>query len=141
MVIILNDNDVHPAQRRCARSLFGRKSVRVANTRVRADSVQSVLEASGPLGRGLVDLGRNAKDPSNKWSFQVRCSSKSLASRARRPFPVTISLRLRALRVCLEADGPTLLHVVTKKGKGLNPPKKTPANSMALGHTTSRRAK
>ena len=39
----------------------------------------------------------------------------------------------RALRVCLKADGPTLLHVVTKKGKGYKPAEENPSKFHGIG--------
>ena len=134
MVIILNDNEMSISRNVGALARYlGEKRASREYTRTR-DSVQSVLEASGPLGRGLVDLGRNAKDSFKQMVIPGEMLFEKLGITCTAPIPGhDIAALKRALRVCLKADGPTLLHVVTKKGKGYEPAEENPSKFHGIG--------
>ena len=134
MVIILNDNEMSISRNVGALARYlGEKRASREYTRTR-DSVQkrargkrSAWPRSGRFGP------QREKIPSSKWSFRARCSSK-LGITCTAPIPGhDIAALKRALRVCLEADGPTLLHVVTKKGKGYEPAEENPSKFHGIG--------
>ncbi len=134
MVVILNDNEMSISRNVGALARYlGEKRASREYTRTR-DSVQSALEASGPLGRGLVDLGRNAKDSFKQMVIPGEMLFEKLGIVCTAPIDGhDIAALKRTLRICLEADGPTLMHVVTKKGKGYAPAEKNPSKFHGIG--------
>ncbi len=134
MVVILNDNEMSISRNVGALARYlGEKRASREYTRAR-DSVQSALEASGPLGRGLVDLGRNAKDSFKQMVIPGEMLFEKLGIVCTAPIDGhDIAALKRTLRVCLEAEGPTLMHVVTKKGKGYAPAEENPSKFHGVG--------
>lgn len=134
MVVILNDNEMSISRNVGALARYlGEKRASREYTRAR-DSVQSALEASGPLGRGLVDLGRNAKDSFKQMVIPGEMLFEKLGIVCTAPIDGhDIAALKRTLRVCLEAESPTLMHVVTKKGKGYVPAEENPSKFHGIG--------
>ena len=134
MVVILNDNEMSISRNVGALARYlGEKRASREYTRTR-DYVQNVLETSGPLGRGLVDLGRNAKDSFKQMVIPGEMLFEKLGITCTAPIPGhDIGMLKRTLKVCLEADGPTLMHVVTKKGKGYAPAEENPSKFHGVG--------
>ncbi len=122
MLIILNDNEMSISRNVGALANYlGHKRALKSYTRTR-DRIQSVLESKGSWGRGLVNLGRNVKDSIKQMIIpdEMLFEQLGLLCTASIPGHDIAALR-RTLRVVLEADGPVLMHVVTKKGAGYPP--------------------
>ncbi len=128
MVIILNDNEMSISHNVGAlMQHFG--EMRASNEyRDRRDQMQNQMEKAGPLGRSLLAWGRNAKDsakhfflPEHTMIFEqmgITCTA-----------PIDghdITALRQTLRTLLHTHGPTLMHVVTKKGEGFEPAMRNP---------------
>lgn len=122
MVIILNDNEMSISRNVGALANYlGHKRASKSYTRTR-DHIQSALESRGGWGQGLVDFGRNVKDSIKQMIIPDEMLFEQLGILCTAPIPGhDISAIKRTLRVVLEADGPVLMHVVTKKGAGYAP--------------------
>lgn len=127
MVIILNDNEMSISRNVGALANYlGHKRASRSYTRTR-DQIQSVLEARGGWGQGLVDFGRNVKDSIKQMIIPDEMLFEQLGILCTAPIPGhDIAAIKRTLRVVLEADGPVLMHVVTKKGAGYAPAEARP---------------
>ena len=127
MVIILNDNEMSISRNVGALANYlGHKRASRQYTRAR-DSLQNVLEAQGPWGRGLVDFGRNVKDSIKQMVIPDEMLFEKLGIMCTAPVPGhDITALKHTLRTLLSADGPALMHVVTKKGAGYGPAERRP---------------
>jgi 1-deoxy-D-xylulose-5-phosphate synthase len=128
MVIILNDNgmSIAPNVGALARHL---DDLRAWNAyRERRRSLETVLAGSGPAAKAALTLlngtriaAKNLFLPNKSLMFEqlgITCLS-----------PVNghdIGALRRVLRRALASNGPTLVHVVTKKGAGYEPAERTP---------------
>lgn len=135
MVIVLNDNgmSIAPNVGALARH-FG--NLRASNAyRDRRDYLLRQLSAAGPIPRAALALMNSAKGsvkhlllPEYTMIFEqlgITCFA-----------PVDghdIPALRRALRKALDSHGPTLVHVVTKKGAGYEPAERTPELFHGIG--------
>lgn len=122
MVIILNDNEMSISRNVGAlASYLGHKRASKSYTRTR-DHIQNALEARGVWGQGLVNFGRNVKDSIKQMIIPDEMLFEQLGLLCTAPIPGhDISALKHTLEVVLKADGPVLMHVVTKKGRGYAP--------------------
>lgn len=127
MVVILNDNEMSISRNVGALANYlGHKRASRQYTRAR-DNIQSVLEAHGDWGRGLVDFGRNAKDSIKQMVIPQEMLFEKLGILCTAPIPGhDIAAIKDTLRVVLNAEVPVLMHVVTKKGAGYAPAERRP---------------
>ncbi len=127
MCIILNDNEMSISRNVGALAQYlGHKRAARSYTQAR-DAVQDVLEASGALGAGIVDFGRNVKDSIKEFIIPGEMLFEKLNIVCTAPIDGHDIPGLRqTLSVCLNSQVPVLVHVVTKKGKGYLPAEKSP---------------
>ena len=134
MVIILNDNEMSISKNVGAlMKHFGavRASSSYQNTR---DGVQDMLEHSGNGGRALVNFGRNWKDSVKQFFLGNSMLYEQLGIQCTTPIDGhDIGLLREILQTALSANGPVLVHVVTKKGKGFDPAMENPVEFHGTG--------
>ena len=134
MVIILNDNEMSISKNVGAlMKHFGamRASASYQHTR---DEVQGMLENSGNGGRALVNFGRNWKDSMKQFFLGNSMLYEQLGIQCTTPIDGhNIALLREILQTALSANGPVLVHVVTKKGKGFDPAVENPVEFHGTG--------
>ena len=134
LVIILNDNEMSISRNVGAlmRHLGAmRSSVQYRTAR---DTSQARMEESGPIGRAFVNFGRNAKDSLKQFFVPDTMMFEQLGILCTPPIDGhDISALRDILRTALDADGPVLVHVVTKKGAGYGPAEEDPERFHGLG--------
>ena len=134
MVIILNDNEMSISKHVGAlMKHFGavRASSGYQNTR---DGVQDMLEQSGSAGRALVNFGRNMKDSMKQFFLSNDMLYEQLGIQCTTPIDGhDIGLLRDILQTALSANGPVLVHVVTKKGRGYQPALDNPVGFHGTG--------
>ncbi|MEF9841704.1 MAG: 1-deoxy-D-xylulose-5-phosphate synthase [Raoultibacter sp.] len=127
MVIILNDNEMSISRNVGAlvKHLgFMRATKEYRQTR---DYVQDVLEQHGRFGHSLVDWGRNIKESLKQFVLPNTMIFEQLGIMCTAPVDGHDITALRdTLKNVLQADGPVLMHVVTKKGIGYEPARTSP---------------
>lgn len=126
LVIILNDNEMSISRNVGAlmRHLGAIRSS--ANYRQARDTSQARMEES-VVGRAFVNFGRNAKDSLKQFFVPDTMMFEQLGILCTPPINGhDISALRDILRTALDADGPVLLHVVTKKGAGYAPAEADP---------------
>ena len=119
LVIILNDNEMSISRNVGAlmRHLGAMRSS--AEYRFARDASQARMEESGAIGRAFVNFGRNAKDSIKQFFVPDTMMFEQLGILCTPPIDGhDISALRDILRTALDADGPVLVHVVTKKGAG-----------------------
>lgn len=134
LVIILNDNEMSISRNVGAlvRHLGAIRSS--AQYRQARDQSQEYLEESGKVGRALVNLGRNTKDSLKQFFVPDTMMFEQLGILCTPPIDGHDIRALRGiLRTALDADGPVLLHVVTKKGAGYAPAEADPERFHGVG--------
>lgn len=134
LIIILNDNEMSISRNVGAlvRHLgFLRATKGYRETR---DHVQDMLEHRGRLGVGAVNLGRTIKDSLKQFVVPKSMIFEQLGIVCTPPID---GHNLHALRETLanvmNADGPVLMHVVTKKGCGYKPAEDDPVTFHGVG--------
>ena len=134
IVIVLNDNEMSISRNVGAleRHLGSvRSSARYRQAR---DSSQERLEESGPLGKAFVAFGRNAKDSLKQFFVPETMIFEQLGILCTPPIDGHDIPALKdILRTALDADGPVLVHAVTKKGLGYTPAEKDPIRFHGIG--------
>ena len=134
MVIILNDNEMSISRNVGAlMKHFGamRSSTQYQQTR---DSVQDVLEHSGNAGRALVQFGRSMKDSMKQFFLASSMIYEQLGIQCTTPIDGhNIGLLRESLQTALSANGPVIVHVVTKKGEGYAPALNNPVAFHGVG--------
>ena len=134
MVIILNDNEMSISHNVGAlMKHFGamRSSAQYQQTR---DSVQDALERSGNAGRVLVHFGRTMKDSMKQFFLTSSMLYEQLGIQCTTPIDGhNIPLLREILQTALSANGPVIVHVVTKKGKGYLPAEENPEAFHGVG--------
>ena len=135
MVIILNDNEMSISRNVGAlMNHFG--EMRALNGyREGRDFMQKQMEAAGPAGRFMLSWGRNAKDSMKHFFLPERTMIfEQLGITCTAPIDGhDISALRRTLRTVLHTHGPTLVHVVTKKGAGYEPAMRKPETFHGVG--------
>ena len=134
IVIILNDNEMSISRNVGAlvRHLGTiRSSARYRQAR---DSSQEILEESGSIGKAFVAFGRNAKDSIKQFFVPDSMLFEQLGILCTPPIDGhDITAIKEILTTALAADGPVLMHVVTKKGAGYAPAEKDPVRFHGVG--------
>ncbi len=134
MVIILNDNEMSISRNVGAlMKHFGamRSSTQYQQTR---DSVQDALEHSGNAGRALVQFGRSMKDSMKQFFLASSMIYEQLGIQCTTPIDGhNIGLLREILQTALSANGPVIVHVVTKKGEGYAPALNNPVIFHGVG--------
>ncbi|MDO4502713.1 MAG: 1-deoxy-D-xylulose-5-phosphate synthase [Coriobacteriia bacterium] len=134
MVIVLNDNEMSIS--RNVGALMRHLGMMRATTQYREarDSMQDKLEARGKLGRGVVSLGRNVKESMKQFIIPHSMIYEQLGIVCTTPIDGhDIPLLREVFASVLEADGPVLVHVVTRKGEGYKPAMKDPERFHGVG--------
>ena len=134
LVIILNDNEMSISRNVGAlmRHLGAIRSS--AEYRTARDTSQARMEESGAIGRAFVNFGRNAKDSIKQFFVPDTMMFEQLGILCTPPIDGHDVSALRdILRTALEADGPVLVHAVTKKGAGYKPAEADPERFHGLG--------
>ena len=134
IVIILNDNEMSISRNVGAleRHLGALRSS--ASYRQARDQSQEMLEESGQLGRLFLNFGRNAKESIKQFFVPDSMLFEQLGILCTPPINGHDIASMRdILRTALEADGPVLVHVVTKKGAGYTPAENDPERFHGLG--------
>ena len=133
VVIILNDNEMSISRNVGAlvRHLGAIRSS--ASYRQARDQSQERLEASS-IGRAFVAFGRSAKDSVKQFFVPETMMFEQLGILCTPPIDGhNIPAMKDILRTALDADGPVLMHVVTKKGAGYKPAEKDPVSFHGIG--------
>ena len=134
MVIILNDNEMSISRNVGAlvRHLGAIRSS--AEYRWARDHSQEKLEESGPFGRAMVQFGRSAKESIKQFVVPDSMLFESLGIICTPPIDGHDIPALKdILRTALAADGPVLVHTVTKKGAGYKPAEDDPERFHGVG--------
>ena len=126
LVIILNDNEMS-ISRNVGALMRHLGSIRSsANYRQARDMSQARMEESA-VGRAFVNFGKSAKDSLKQFFVPDTMLFEQLGILCTPPINGHDIPALRSiLRTALDADGPVLLHVVTKKGAGYGPAEADP---------------
>ncbi len=133
IVIILNDNEMSISRNVGAlvRHLGAIRSS--ASYRQARDQSQERLEMSS-IGRAFVAFGRSAKDSVKQFFVPETMMFEQLGILCTPPIDGhNIPAMKDILRTALDADGPVLMHVVTKKGAGYKPAEKDPVSFHGIG--------
>ena len=134
IVIVLNDNEMSISRNVGAlvRHLGAMRSS--ARYRQARDSSQEILEESGAIGKAFVAIGRSAKDSLKQFFVPETMIFEQLGILCTPPIDGNDVAALREiLRTALAADGPVLVHAVTKKGAGYKPAEKDPVRFHGVG--------
>lgn len=127
MMIVLNDNGMsisRPVGALVRHLGMMRAKASYQHTR---DAVQELMEARGGIGQELVDFGRNLKDSFKQMVIPQTMLFEQLGIVCTAPVDGhDISALREIFETCLESPCPTLVHVVTKKGKGYPPAEENP---------------
>ena len=134
LVIILNDNEMSISRNVGALMKhlgFIRATKEYRETR---DHVQDFLEQHGKLGEGMVTFGRSMKDSLKQFVVPNAMIFEQLGIVCTAPIDGHNIHTLReTLSSVLRADGPVLVHVVTKKGHGYGPAEADPETFHGVG--------
>ena len=133
IVIILNDNEMSISRNVGAlvRHLGAIRSS--ASYRQARDQSQERLEMN-PICRAFVAFGRSAKDSVKQFFVPETMMFEQLGILCTPPIDGhNIPAMKDILRTALDADGPVLMHVVTKKGAGYKPAEKDPVSFHGIG--------
>ena len=133
IVIILNDNEMSISRNVGAfvKHLGAIRSS--ASYRQARDQSQEYLEGSA-LGRAVVSFGRSAKDSVKHFFVPDTMLFEQLGILCTPPIDGHDIHALRdILRTALDADGPVLVHAVTKKGAGYAPSEADPERFHGVG--------
>ncbi len=134
LVIILNDNEMSISRNVGALMKhlgFIRATKEYRETR---DHVQDFLEQHGKLGEGMVNFGRSMKDSMKQFIVPRSMIFEQLGIVCTAPIDGHNIHTLReTLSSVLRADGPVLVHVVTKKGHGYGPAEADPETFHGVG--------
>ena len=134
LVIILNDNEMSISRNVGALMKhlgFIRATKEYRETR---DHVQDFLEQHGKLGEGMVNFGRSMKDSLKQFVVPNAMIFEQLGIVCTAPIDGHNIHTLReTLSSVLQADGPVLVHVVTKKGHGYGPAEADPETFHGVG--------
>ena len=134
MVIILNDNEMSISRNVGAlvRHLGAIRSS--ASYRQARDSSQEKLEESGSIGRAVVNFGRNAKESIKQFFVPDSMMFEQLGIICTPPIDGhNIDDLKDIIGTALAADGPVLVHAVTKKGAGYAPAEADPERFHGVG--------
>ena len=134
LVIVLNDNEMSISRNVGAlvKHLgFMRATKEYRETR---DHLQDFLEQHGRIGESAVNLGRNLKDSLKQLVIPNAMIFEQLGIVCTVPIDGHDIHALReTFASVLEADGPVLVHVVTKKGHGYAPAEADPETFHGVG--------
>lgn len=134
IVIVLNDNEMAISRNVGAFMRHLGQLRTSADYRRARDTTQQYLEESGALGEAVVSLGRNMKDSMKHFVVPHSMMFEQLGIVCTPPVNGHSIPDLKdMLRTALDADGPTLVHVVTKKGAGYGPAEKDPERFHGVG--------
>ena len=134
IVIILNDNEMSISRNVGAlvRHLGAIRSS--ASYRQARDISQERLEESGFVGKAFLNFGRNVKESMKQFFVPESMMFEQLGILCTPPIDGhDISSVKDILRTALDADGPVLVHVVTKKGAGYAPAEADPVRFHGVG--------
>ena len=127
MVVILNDNEMSISHNVGALMKHLGSMRASAQYRQARDNVQEHLESSGPMGKAITSLGRNMKESLKQFVIPHSMIFEQLGIVCTTPLDGHNIGQLREmLRTVLNADGPVLMHVVTRKGEGYTPARRNP---------------
>ena len=134
MVIILNDNEMsisHNVGALMKHLGYMRASSQYRQAR---DTMQEHLESSGPVGKALTSFGRNMKESMKQFVIPHSMIFEQLGIVCTAPVDGHNIAQLReTLRAVLAANGPVLMHVVTRKGEGYMPAVRNPEKFHGIG--------
>ena len=134
MVIILNDNEMsisHNVGALMKHLGYMRASSQYRQAR---DTMQEHLESSGPVGKALTSFGRNMKESMKQFVIPHSMIFEQLGIVCTAPVDGHNIAQLReTLRAVLTANGPVLMHVVTRKGEGYMPAVRNPEKFHGIG--------
>ena len=134
MVIILNDNEMSISKNVGAlvKHLGALRSS--AEYRRARDLVQERMESAGATSNALVNIGRNMKESMKQFVVPHAMIFEQLGILCTPPVDGRDIPALKdVLSTALEADGPVLIHVVTKKGEGYEPAERDPERFHGVG--------
>lgn len=134
IVIILNDNEMSISRNVGAlvRHLGAIRSS--ASYRQARDTSQERLEESGFVGKAFLNFGRNVKESMKQFFVPEAMMFEQLGILCTPPIDGhNITAMKSILRTALDADGPVLVHVVTKKGAGYKPAEADPVRFHGVG--------
>ena len=134
LVIILNDNEMS-ISRNVGALMKHLGFIRATKEyRESRDHVQDFLEQHGKLGEGMVNFGRSMKDSLKQFVVPNAMIFEQLGIVCTAPIDGHNIHTLReTLSSVLRADGPVLVHVVTKKGHGYGPAEADPETFHGVG--------
>ena len=127
MIIVLNDNEMSISHNVGALMMhFG--SIRASNQyRATRDSLQKIMEQQGVIARSMLNVGRSAKDSMKQLFLTHTMIFEQMGISCTPPIDGNDIRAVRdVLDICLETNGPVLIHLVTKKGKGYEPAVRAP---------------
>ena len=134
MVIILNDNEMSISHN--VGALMKHLGYMRASSQYRParDTMQEHLESSGPVGKALTSFGRNMKESMKQFVIPHSMIFEQLGIVCTAPVDGHNIAQLReTLRAVLTANGPVLMHVVTRKGEGYMPAVRNPEKFHGIG--------
>lgn len=127
MVIILNDNEMSISHNVGALMKYLGYMRASSQYRQARDNVQEHLESSGPAGKSITNFGRSMKESMKQFVIPHSMIFEQLGIVCTAPIDGHNIAQLReTLRAVLNADGPVLMHVVTRKGQGYMPAVRNP---------------
>lgn len=134
LVIILNDNEMSIS--RNVGALVKHLGAVRASTQYREtrEALQEKLETSGPVSRAFLQAGKNMKEAAKQFVLPHTMLFEQLGILCTAPIDGhDIGALREALNTALHADGPVLMHVVTKKGAGYEPAVRNPERFHGTG--------
>ena len=128
IVIVLNDNEMSISKNVGALMKHLGAVRSSARYRQARDSAQASLESGGAMGNAMVSFGRNVKESMKQFVLpQSSMLFEKLGIICTPPVDGNnISSLREILRTALAADGPVLVHAITKKGAGYAPAENDP---------------
>ena len=135
LVIVLNDNEMS-ISKNVGGLMKHLGAVRTSQKyRHARDDAQAQLENSGVLGNAMISFGRNMKESMKQFVLpQSSMMFEQLGILCTPPIDGhDITALKEMLNTALNADGPVLVHVVTKKGAGYKPAEDDPERFHGIG--------
>ena len=134
IVIVLNDNEMS-ISRNVGALMRHLGAIRSSSSyRQARDLSQERLEESGTVGKAFVNFGRNVKESMKQFFVPEAMIFEQLGILCTPPIDGhNIAEMKDILRTALEADGPVLVHVVTRKGAGYAPAENDPVRFHGVG--------
>lgn len=134
MLIVLNDNEMSISRNIGALTKHLGQIRAMSQYRNTREALQEKMESGGSRLNAIAELGKRAKDSLKHMFLAKSMIYEQLGIVCTPPIDGNSIHDMRdMLKICLEMDGPVLIHAVTKKGVGYVPAERDPERFHGVG--------